>query len=122
MSKWYHLGFRSTLARRTLSDANEKRDWRIYQDFALLLIAESQRIQSLSSEVFKEISESIYALDSSTIDLCMSLFPWATFRTTKSAVKIHTLYDIRTNIPTFIQITEANCADVSIWPELALEP
>lgn len=122
-NKLYHLGFRSTVARRTLVYANEHRDWRIYQDFALRLIAHAQILYKSNSEVYKELSGAIYALDSTTIDLCMSLFPWATFRTTKSAVKMHTLLDIRTSIPTFIRITEASYADVNIWDdeELLLE-
>lgn len=81
-SKLYHLGFRSTLARRTLSDANEHRDWRIYQDFALMLIAHAQKLYRSTSEVHKDISGAIYALDSTTIDLCLNLFPWATYRAT----------------------------------------
>ena len=120
--KLYHLWFRSSLARRTISDANETRDWRIYRDFATALISHARKLYASDPEGFEEISWSVYALDSSTIDLCMSLFPWATFRTTKSAVKLHTLLDIRTNIPTFIHITEAACADVSIWQDLPLEP
>ena len=115
--KLYHLGFRSTLARRTLSDANEHRDWRIYQDFALMLIAHAQRLYHSSSEVHKDISGAIYALDSTTIDLCLNLFPWATYRATIWAIKLHTLFDIRTSIPTFIRITEALCADVKIWED-----
>lgn len=120
-NKLYHLGFRGTLARRTLSDANEKRNWRIYQDFALILIAQAQKLYGSDSEIHKDVTWAIYALDSTTIDLCMSLFPWATFRTTKSAVKMHTLLDIRTSIPTFISITEASCSDVNIWPDIIPE-
>lgn len=120
-NKLYHLWFHGSIARRTVSDANERRDPRIYHDFSMLLIARAQELYTWDSEEFKEISWSISALDSSTIDLCMSLFPWATFRSTKSAVKLHTLLDVRTNIPTFIHVTEASCADVSIWKDIPRE-
>lgn len=120
-SKLYHLWFRCIPARKTVADANENRDWRIYQDFAMVLISQAQWLYQWESTEFNDIEGSIYALDSSTIDLCMNLFPWATFRTTKSGIKLHTLLDIRTHIPTFIHISEAACADVNIWDSITLE-
>ena len=121
-NKLYHLWLRGGISRRTIALANEKRDWRIYQDFALILISRAQKLSLSDPEEYKEISWSLYALDSSTLELCLSLFPWATFRKTKSAVKLHTLLDIRMNIPTFMHITEAKYADVSIWKDIPLEP
>jgi len=117
----YRLGFRSTIAHSTLADANRSRDWRIYHDLAQGLIARARRLYA--SESFgAELEQTVYALDSTTIDLCLSLFPWARFRSTKAAVKLHTLLDLRGPIPTMISITEGKHADVRILDELILEP
>jgi hypothetical protein len=115
------MGFRSTIAHSTLADANRSRDWRIYQDLAQGLIARARRLYA--SESFGvELEQTVYALDSTTIDLCLSLFPWARFRSTKAAVKLHTLLDLRGPIPTMISISEGKRADVNILDELILEP
>jgi hypothetical protein len=117
----YRLGFRSTVAHSTLADANGSRDWRIYHDVAQSLIARARRLYA--SESFGvELEQTVYALDSTTIDLCLSLFPWARFRSTKAAVKLHTLLDLRGPIPTMISISEGKKADVNILDELVLEP
>ena len=117
----YRLGFRSTIAHSTLADANSSRDWRIYHDLAQVLIARARRLYA--GESFGvELEQTVYALDSTTIDLCLSLFPWARFRSTKAAIKLHTLLDLRGPIPTMISISEGKRADVSILDELMLEP
>jgi hypothetical protein len=117
----YRMGFRSTIAHSTLADANSSRDWRIYHDLAQILIARARRLYA--SESFGvELEQTVYALDSTTIDLCLSLFPWARFRSTKAAVKLHTLLDLRGPIPTMISISEGKRADVSFLDELILEP
>lgn len=118
--KLYHMGFRSTIARSTLADANESRDWRIYADFAQVLIGIAQPLYA-QDPIGVELSESLYALDSTTIDLCLSLFPWAKFRQHKAAVKLHTLLDLHGNIPTFIQITDGKVHDVNILDEILPE-
>jgi len=120
-NRLYHMGIRSNIARSTLADANEQRDWRIYADFALVLINIARELY-IDDEFKVELDETVYALDSSTIDLCLSLFPWARFRKTKSAIKLHTLLDLRGNIPTFISITEGKVHDVNILDELIPEP
>ena len=120
-SKLYHMGFRSTVSRSTLADANDSRDWRIYADFAQLLIGLARPLYA-SDPISANIDETLYALDSTTIDLCLSLFPWAKFRKTKAGVKMHTLLDLRGNIPSFIQITDAKVSDVNILDELLPEP
>ena len=117
----YRLGFRSTIAHSTLADANSSRDWRIYHDLAQLLIARARRLYA--AEPFGvELEQTVYALDSTTIDLCLSLFPWARFRSTKAAVKLHTLLDLRGPIPTTISISDGKHGDVGILDELILEP
>jgi len=117
----YRLGFRSTIAHSTLADANAARDWRIYHDLAQLLIARARRLYA--DEPFGvELAQTVYALDSTTIDLCLSLFPWARFRSTKAAVKLHTLLDLRGSIPTMIAISDGKQADVNVLDELILEP
>ena len=117
----YRLGFRSTIAHSTLADANSSRDWRIYHDLAQGLIARARRLYA--SESFGvELEQTVYALDSTTIDLCLTLFPWARFRSTKAAVKLHTLLDLRGPIPTMISISEGKRADVGVLDELVLEP
>jgi hypothetical protein len=115
------MGFRSTIAHSTLAEANSSRDWRIYHDLAQVLIARARRLYA--NESFGvELEQTVYALDSTTIDLCLSLFPWARFRSTKAAVKLHTLLDLRGPIPTMISISEGKKADVNILDELILEP
>jgi hypothetical protein len=117
----YHMGFRSTIARSTLAEANSSRDWRIYHDLAQVLIARARRFYANES-LSVDLEQTVYALDSTTIDLCLSLFPWARFRSTKAAVKLHTLLDLRGPIPTMISISEGKKADVNILDELILEP
>ena len=119
--KLYHLGFRGKVARSTLADANESRDWRIFADFAQRLITTARRLYA-SDPMGVDLDQSLYALDSTTIDLCLSLFPWAKFRTHKAAVKMHTLLDLRGNIPTFIRITDGKVHDVNILDEIMPEP
>lgn len=116
----YHMGLRSEVSRSTLADANEKRNWRIYADFAQVLIKEAQRLYAGDSFAL-ELAETVYALDSTTIDLCLSLFPWAHFRRTKSAIKLHTVLDLRGNIPSFLRVTDGRTSDVSQLDELPLE-
>src|SRR5437660_12246245 len=118
--KLYHMGFRSKVARSTLADANESRDWRIYADFAQTLIATARPLYA-HDPIGVELNQSLYALDSTTIDLCLSLFPWAKFRQHKAAVKMHTLLDLHGNIPTFIQITDGKVHDVNILDEILPE-
>jgi hypothetical protein len=117
----YRMGFRSTVAHSTLADANSSRDWRIYHDLAQSLIARARRLYA--SESFGvELEQTVYALDSTTIDLCLSLFPWARFRSTKAALKLHTLLDLRGPIPAMISISEGKRADVNVLDEILLEP
>jgi Domain of unknown function (DUF4372)/Transposase DDE domain len=118
--KLYHMGFRSTIARSTLADANESRDWRIYADFAQTLIAIARPLYA-HDPIGVELNQTLYALDSTTIDLCLSLFPWAKFRKHKAAVKMHTLLDLHGNIPTFIRITDGKTSDVNILDEFLPE-
>src|ERR1035441_7858302 len=117
----YRMGFRSRVAHRTLADANGTRDWRIYQALAQGLIARARRLYA-NEPLACELEQTVYALDSTTIDLCLSLFPWARFRSTKAAIKLHTRLDLRGPIPTMISISEGKRADVSILDELMLEP
>jgi hypothetical protein len=120
-SKLYHLGFRSTVARNTLANANATRDWRIYCDFAQSLISIARRLYT--GEAFGvDLKDTVYALDATTIDLCLSVFPWAPFRSTKAAVKLHTLLDLRGNIPSFIFISDGKMHDVNILDRLVPEP
>ena len=120
-NKLYGMGFRSKISRSTFADANEKRDWRIYADFAQLLITDARKLY-LDHDFGIELKETVYALDASTIDLCLSLFPWASFRKHKGAIKLHTLLDLRGNIPSFIEITDGKVHDVNILDELIPEP
>ena len=110
-AKRYHMGFREPIRRSTLADANESRDWRIYADFAARLIAQARALYA-SEDLGLELSSTVYALDSTTIDLCLSVFPWAHFRTTKAAVKMHTLLDLRGSIPSFIHVSDGKLHDV----------
>ena len=118
--KLYHMGFRSKVARSTLADANELRDWRIYADFAQVLIGIARPLYA-HDPIGVDLDRSLYALDSTTIDLCLLLFPWAKFRTHKAAVKMHTLLDLHGNIPTFIRITDGKVHDVNILDEIMPE-
>lgn len=117
----YHMGFGSRVAHSTLADANRTRDWRIYHDLAQTLIARARRLYADDS-FGVELAQTVYALDSTTVDLCLSLFPWARFRSTKAAVKLHTLLDLRGPIPTMIAISDGKQADVTVLDDLVLEP
>jgi len=117
----YHMGFRSIISRNTLANANEHRDWRIFAEFAQLLINQARQLYR-NDKFYVDLKETVYALDSTTIDLCLSLFPWAKFRKTKAAIKMHTLLDLRGNIPTFINITDGKVHDVNILDVLIPEP
>lgn len=119
-TKLYHLGIRGGIARSTLADANETRDWRIYQDFALSLIQTARKLYAQDS-FGVELTHTVYALDSTTIDLCLALFPWARFRKAKGAVKLHTLLDLRGSIPSFIHISDGKLHDVNILDQIAFE-
>ena len=120
-AKLYHMGFRQEIKRATLADANEKRDWHIHAEFARRLIAQARKLYAGDSLAF-ELENTAYALDSTTIDLSLSLFPWAPFRTTKAAVKMHTLLDLRGSIPSFIHISDGKLHDVHALDLLAVEP
>jgi hypothetical protein len=118
--KLYHMGIRSKVSRSTLADANETRDWRIYADFAQSLIGMARRLYA--QEPFGvDLSETVYALDTTTIDLCLSVFPWAPFMSTKAAVKLHTLLDLRGNIPSFIHISDGKLHEVNVLDQLLPE-
>jgi hypothetical protein len=117
----FRMGFRSAVAHSTLADANRSRDWRIYYDLAQGLIQRARRLYA-HEPMGVELEQTVYALDSTTIDLCLSLFPWARFRSTKAAIKLHTLLDLRGPIPTMISVSEGKQADVRILDELILEP
>jgi len=119
--KLYHMGIRGGISRTTLAKANENRDWRIYADFAQVLIRTARDLY-INDPFAVELEHTVYALDSTTIDLCLSLFPWARFRKRKAAVKLHTLLDLRGNIPSFIKITDGKRHDVRILDELIPEP
>src|SRR2546422_597793 len=119
-AKLYHMGFQSKVARSTLADANESRDWRIFADFAQVLIRIARPLCA-TDPIGVDLDQSLYALDSTTIDLCLSLFPWAKFRKHKAAVKMHTLLDLHGNIPTFISITDGKVHDVNILDEILPE-
>ena len=120
-SKLYHMGFRGKVSRSTLADTNEAHDWRIYADFAQVLIHIARPMYADESLGF-DLDNTVYALDSTTIDLCLSVFPWARFRTKKAAIKIHTLLDLRGPIPTFIEVSEGKRHDVNILDTIAPEP
>jgi hypothetical protein len=116
----YHMGIRGTVSRSTLADANEARDWRIYADFAQVLIHDARHLYA--GEAFGvDLANTVYAFDSTTIDLCMALFPWASYTRTQHAMKLHTLLDLRGNIPTFIRITPARLHDVNVLDDLVPE-
>jgi transposase len=117
----YHLGIRGEVSRSVLADANRQRDWRIYHDLAQRLIRRARALYA-RDPIGAKLNETVYALDSTTIDLCLNLFPWARFRRAKAAVKLHTLLDLRGSIPTFISISQGKQADVRVLDELVLEP
>lgn len=120
-TKLYHMGFRGRISRSTLADANESRDWRIYADFAQALIRIARPMYA-SEPLGCDLDNTVYALDSTTIDLCLSVFPWARFRARKAAVKMHTLLDLRGPIPTFIEVSDGKVHDVNILDAIAPEP
>lgn len=119
--KLYHAGFRTKASRSTIADANEKRDWQIYRDFALILISKARHLYA-ETDLGLQIEGAVYALDSTTIDLCLKLFPWAQFRKRKSAVKLHTLLDLRGSIPTLVIITSGRIHDTKIMDQIPMEP
>lgn len=116
----YHMGFRGKISRSTLADASEKRDWRIYADFTMTLIHRARELY-INEPFGLELDNTVYALDSTTIDLCLTLFPWARFRKDKGAVKLHTLLDLRGNIPSFIEITDGKVHDLNVLDILIFE-
>ena len=118
--KLYHMGIRGKIAKSTLANANEKRDWRIYSDFAQILIHEARQLY-VDDDFGLQLQETVYALDATIIDLCLSVFPWALFRKTKGAIKLHTLLDLRGNIPSFIAITHGKVHEVNILDQLIPE-
>lgn len=120
-AKLYHMGIGSPIRRSTLADANERRDWRIYAEFAHRLIAQARELYA-EEDLGLDLKNTVYALDSTTIDLCLSLFPWAPFRSTKAAVKMHTLLDLRGNIPSFIHISDGKMHDVNVLDLIIPEP
>src|SRR5450432_3052594 len=120
-SKLYPMGFRSPVRRSTLAEANESRDWRIYAELAQRLMLQARRLYAQSS-LGVDLDAAAYALDSTTIDLCLSLFPWAHFRSTKSAVKMHALLDLRGSIPVFIRVTTGDTHDVKILDQIVFQP
>lgn len=120
-SKLYHAGIRSKVARSTLAEANENRDWRIYADFAQVLIQRARHLYA-EDEFGVVLNQAAYVFDSTTIDLCLSLFPWAHFRKRKGTIKLHTLMDLHGSTPCFIRITEGNVHDVNLLDQLILEP
>ena len=119
--KLYHAGFRGKISRSTLADANRAHDWRIYADFAQVLIRQARQLY-VKEPLAVDLQQTVYALDSTTIDLCLSLFPWAKFRRRKGAVKLHTLLDLRGNIPCFVHISHGKMHDVTVLDELPIEP
>ena len=112
-NKLYHMGFRSRISRNTLSNANKKRDWRIYADFAQALINIARQLY-INEDFGIELQQTVYALDATTIDLSLSVFPWAIFRRSKAAIKLHTLLDLKGSIPTFIHISDGKLHDVNV--------
>ena len=120
--KLYHCGIKQPVSKSTLAEANESRDWRIYADFAQILIKEARRLYKTDNEFLLDIDNMAYALDSTTIYLCLALFPWARFRKAKGAIKMHTLLDLRGSVPTFIEITDGLCHDVNVLDLITVEP
>ena len=120
--KLYHLGIGKAIGKSTLSKANENRDWRVFQDFALLLIAQAKELYTGDSQLEVDIKNNVFAIDSTTIDLCLSLYPWAKFRKRKAAVKMHTLLDLKTSIPEFILISDGKMHDVNVLDKIPILP
>ena len=120
-AKLYHMGIRSPVKRTTLADANERRDWRIYADFAQRLITQARTLY-VDEPFGVDLSDTVYALDTTTIDLCLSVFPWAPFRSVKAAIKLHTLLDLRGNIPSFVHISDGKLHEVNVLDQLIPEP
>ena len=120
-AKLYHIGIRGPIARNTLAQANQKRDWRIYADFAQILIVHARKLYT-KDPLGVDLEQTVYAFDSTTIDLCLTLFPWAQFRRRKAAIKLHTLIDLRGNIPCFVHISNGKMHDVKALDHLAIEP
>jgi hypothetical protein len=120
-SKLYHAGFRGKISRSTLADANRGHDWRIYADFAQVLIRRARKLYA-QEPLGVDLKQTVYALDSTTIDLCLSLFPWARFRRRKGAIKLHTLLDLRGNIPCFMHVSHGKTHDVTVLDQLPIEP
>jgi hypothetical protein len=120
-AKLYAMGFRAAVKRSTLANANESRDWRIWADFAALLIRRARKLYATESALGIDLDNTVYALDSSTVDLCLSLFAWAPFRSTKAAIKLHTLLDLRGAIPAFIHISDGKLHDVNVLDMLSFE-
>lgn len=121
-NKLYHSGIKQPVPKSTLAEANESRDWRIYADYAQVLIKEARHLDEKDNEFKLDVKNMVYALDSSTIDLCLSLFPWAKFRNNKGGVKMHTLLDLRGSIPTFVHLTDGLCHDVNVMEHIVVEP
>ncbi|MDD4404670.1 MAG: IS4 family transposase [Parabacteroides sp.] len=121
-NKLYHSGIKQPVPKSTLAEANESRDWRIYADYAQVLIKEARHLYEKDNEFKLDVKNMVYALDSSTIDLCLSLFPWAKFRKNKGAVKMHTFLDLRGSIPTFVHLTDGLCHDVNVMEHIVVEP
>jgi hypothetical protein len=119
--KLYHMGFRGNIARNTLAHANQVRDWRIYADFAQILIAQARELYA-NEDLGLELQQTVYAFDATTIDLCLSLFPWAQFRKRKGAIKLHTLMDLRGSIPTLVFVTHGKIHEVNLLDDLLIEP
>jgi len=119
--KLYHMGIRGSVAKTTLAEANEQRDWRIYEELAHSLIA-TARLLYKTDTFLDDLTETVYALDATTIDLCLSIFPWANFRQNKGAIKLHTLLDLRGNIPTFIHVSDGKLHEVNTLDILPVEP
>jgi hypothetical protein len=120
-NQWYHLGMGTGLSKNNLAHANEHRDWRIFADYAYMLIAEGRKICMDKSDLELKVDGNIYAIDSTTIDLCLNIFWWAKFRKHKGAIKMHTQLDIQTNIPTFIQISDGSVADINFLDNIEIE-
>jgi len=120
-TRLYHMGFRGRVSRNTLAHANERRDWRIYADFAQILIAQARALYA-GEDLGIELENTVYAFDSTTIDLCLSLFPWAIFGHTRAAIKLHTLLDLRGSIPSFIKMTDGKTQDMRVLDDLLPEP
>ncbi len=120
--KLYHCGIPKPVSKSTLSDANEQRDWHIYADIAQILATQARLLYKTENDFLLDLENIVYAFDSTTIDLCLNLFPWAKFRSNKAAVKMHTLLDVRGNIPSFIYITNGSCHDVNALDVLPIEP